>query len=290
MVIQKKIIYYIVLIFTVLSCRKEVKPEDDIIPKPSGQYLSEISTNIYPFTSDDSLKLASFEYDNYRYLKKIKFYIPENQQYKGYIEFFYDSIGRVDYIHTHYGGSYIYIREKFIYENNELAFINEFTIDAGPAIKTLVKKTAFTANPESNVVEVRTFELKEDTLVERPDYEKNHYDSNGNLYKVHYNSGTGNFNEKIDEYAFDNMKSPFTNLRNANFSIVFPHMYSAQWLSMNNVVKHKDYVLGKQTTSYDTIVYKYKDNYPIELANYTGANNSPLKLKSRYFFKYIVLK
>lgn len=288
---KKLSLIYIILIFMAWACTNE-DPEEKVLQKPAGKYLAEIRSIDPSSNAENGLKEVELLYDNNRYLKRINFYVPETQQLRRHFHFFYNPDGLLNHIEVNYVGSNAMIDERFIYENNKLVMIEGYKIEDSKT--TLMLKTGFKVDDESNTVEIFPYDLKDGVLVKRTYPQKYTFNSKGNLVKYHYNIGQGGYFETMEDFEYDDQISPFANLGIPYYNFVSVYFSMGECFSMNNVVRHNNY-LHENGVSYikpafDTIIYKYEGNYPVESAEYSSVPGWPLELKSRYFFKYIDLK
>jgi hypothetical protein len=289
---RKIYLLYGLLIFIAWSCAKPEDPEEKIVKKPAGRYLSEILTSLSSSNSEDGLKLFEFIYDDNHYLKTINTYIPETGQLKIHNDFFYNTDGLPDHIEINYVGSYAMVDQRFTYEDKQPVMMEGYRIEFSKT--KLVARTGFKVDELNHTVEIYPYDLQDSILVQRPFYQIYFYNSSGNLIKFHYNIGQGASSETMDDYEYDHMISPFANLDIFYYNIGSAYFSLGEYFSENNVVRHSNYVYANGISSpkpnFDTIIYKYDGAYPIESAEYNSVPNLPLKLKSRYFFKYVDLK
>lgn len=289
---MKKIFLVVsLLIFMGWSCTTKEDTEDKILQKPAGKYLSEIWT-FDPSSDAGSSKEVEFEYDQNRYLKRINFYIPETQQLIRHLHFFYNTNGLLNHIEVNYVGSNAMIDERFTYENKELVMIEGYKIEDSKT--TLMLRTDFKVNIAGNMVEIYPYDLKDGVLVKRTYPQKYTFNSKGNLVKYHYNIGQGGFFETMEDFEYDDKINPFANLAVPYYNVVSAYLSLGECFSMNNVVRHNNYLhengVSYQKPLYDTIIYKYEGNYPVESAEYEYNQNILVKLNSRYLYKYVDLK
>lgn len=289
---MKKItVFYCLLIFVAWSCTQKEDSDEKNLQKPAGKYLSEIGTNESPFVPVKSVKLVEFVYDNNRYLKTIKFFIPETQQMHRHSDFFYSSDGLLNHIEVNYAGSNAMIDERFTYENKNLVMIEGYKIEDSKT--TLIGKTEFKVDEMNNTVDIYPYDLKDGVLVKRTYPQRYTFNSKGNLVKYHYNIGQAGLFETMEDYEYDDRVSPFANLDIPYYNLVSFYFSLGECFSMNNVVRHNNYLhengVSYKKPGFDTIIYKYEGDFPVESAEYSSFPDSPLKLKSQYFFKYVDL-
>ncbi|HET6558423.1 MAG TPA: hypothetical protein VFG54_13985 [Prolixibacteraceae bacterium] len=288
---KKGILFCCICIFIAWSCTKEEDSNETLVPKPAGKYLSEIRTTISPFTLGISAKLVEFVYDDNRYLKTVKFYISETQQMQRHFDLFYTSDGLLDHIEATYAASNVMIDERFTYEDKKLVKIEGYKIEDSKT--TLIGKTEFKVDEVNNAVEIYPYDLKDGVLVKRAYHQKYSFNTKGNLVKYHYNIGQGGFFETMEDFMYDDRISPFANLDIPYYNIVSSYFALGECFSMNNVVRHNNYLhengVSYEKPVFDTIIYKYEGKYPVETAEYSSYPGDPLELKSQYFFKYIEL-
>lgn len=289
---MKKIsFFYCLLIFIAWSCAKEEDTEEQKIQRPAGKYLSEIRINASPFDVADSSKLVEFVYDNYRYLKTIKFYIPETGQMIRHFDLIYSKDGMLSHIETNYGGNFAMIDERFTYEHKKLVKIEGFKIEDSKT--EMVEKAEFNVDSVNNIVEMYPFELKDGVFVKSNFYQKYTFDTDGNLVNYHYNIGQGGMFESMEDYEYNNSVNPFNILDIPYFNLIPLYFSSGESFSMNNVIKQNNYLyedgVSYNKPDFDTIVYKYKGKYPVESAKYHSSPGFPLELKSQLFYKYVDL-
>lgn len=273
------------------SCTTKDDTEEKASHKPTGKYLSEIRSFDPLSSSGGGLKEVEFVYDQNRYLTRINFYIPETQQLIRHLHFFYNTNGLLNHIEVKYVGSNAMIDERFTYENKELVMIEGYKIEDSKT--TLMLRTEFSVNITDNTVEIYPYDLKDGVLVKRTYPQKYTFNSKGNLVKYHYNIGQGGFFETMEDFEYDDKISPFANLGIPYYNFVSSYFSLGECFSMNNVVRHNNYLhengVSYQKPLYDSIIYKYEGNYPVESTEYETGNNLPLTLKSRYFFRYVDL-
>lgn len=283
--------FYCLLIFIAWSCAKEENTEEQKIQKPKGKYLSEIKINGSLYGMKDTLKLVEFVYDKDRYLKTIKFFIPETGQMNRHFDLFYNDDTSLNHIEVNYVGNYAMIDERFTYENKKLVMIEGIKVEDSK-IK-MVEKTEFNVNSVNNTVEIYPYELKDGELVKSVYPQRYTFNSEGNLMNCHYNIGQGGMFESMEDYEYNDMINPFANLKIPFFNIIPVYFSLGESFSMNNVVKQNNYLSenGPSDNNPDsyTINYKFKGDYPVESAKYRNIPGHPLELKSQFFYKYVDL-
>ena len=110
-------------------------------------------------------------------------------------------------------------------------------------------------------------------VIESEYFTKYYYNLNGNIYKTHYR---GDNYEFIEEYQYDNMINPFSNLKFPFSENTIPSIDCVQYLSKNNVIYRKittlDYMNRKDTlismNDSEIFRYKYKDSSLIDKNGY----------------------
>lgn len=262
------------LILLLLSCEKDSinNPIVNISPRPAGKYLKEINLYGFPWLNIwDTLKFQEFEYDENRYLKKIYFYIPETNTLNSYKLFFYNNNGlirQIDWFHIE--GDLI--EKKTFKYNNELIESSELYREESGNLR-LIKKSRFENDLGNQSIREYTFFWRDSDLVESKFYTDYYFNSDGNIYKTHY---YGYNYEFIDEYEFDNMINPFSNLNIPISRDVIRTINNIQYLSNNNVIYHMHTYLDYTNMS-DTIVetsdgqifeYKYIEDFLVDKNGY----------------------
>lgn len=289
---MKKIsFFYCLLIFIAWSCAKEEDTEEQKIQKPAGKYLSEIRINGSLLGMKDTLKLVEFVYDKNRYLKIIKFFIPETGQMNRHFDLIYNDDTSLNHIEVNYGGNYAMIDERFTYENKKLVMIEGFKVEDSKT--QLVERTEFNVDSVNNTVEIYPYDLKDGALVKSAYPQRYTYNSEGNLINYHYNIGQGGKFESMEDYEYNDMKNPFANMKIPFFNIIPVYFSLGESFSMNNVVKQNNYLFENGSSnnipdSY-TINYKYKGEYPVESAKYHNTPGYSPELESQLFYKYVDL-
>lgn len=287
---KKLSVLYGILVFVAWSCNIEDSEETNF-QKPTGKYLSEIRTGESSSDAETGIKLVEFRYDNNRSLKTIKYYNSETRNLNRYLDLFYNADGLLTLIKVHYSESNVIIEERFSYKNKKLVKTEGYKIENGKT--TLIGRTDFKVDAVNNLVEFYPYDLKDGLLVKRIYPQKYYFNTNGNLTKYHYNIGQGGFFETMEDYKYDNKISPFANLDLSYYNVVSAYLFLGECFSMNNVVRHTNYLhengVSYEKPEFDTIIYKYDGNYPIESEEYNIIPNYSRQFKSRYFYKYIDL-
>jgi hypothetical protein len=275
---KKSGLLYILLAFIAMSCNKD-NEFLDILPKPSGLYLKEI--RVYGFQmmdKMDTLKMADFEYDNNRYLKKIWFYDYESQKQSSYNTFFYNKAGQIRQIDLFTIERKLMVREIFTYYDNHLVSDEVYKPISGKL--RLESKLKFETEADGQITNEHLFFWQGSDLTESKFITKYYWNEEGNIYKTHY---FGEHYEFIDEYEFDHMNSPFNNL-GIPFSAEAISFFYIEYLSKNNVINHKQTYFDYTSIS-DTLVSAYGN----EIHKYSRINY-PLSVDGDEFYYYEYLK
>lgn len=270
---------YVLLALITLSCHKD--NESIILPKPPGIYLKEIKRLV----GDKPLKEADFEYDDNRYLKKIRYYNINHEVYE-YNTFVYNGRGQICQIELHNSNGNLMVREVFTYNDNHLVSGEVYRSSLGKL------KLDYWLEYETDSVGQITnedvyFRMLPDQIILNS--LKCYWNEQGNLYKIHryfVNS------EVIDEYEFDNMNSPCYNLgipishaAISFFNIAILHTSTLAYLSKNNIIGYQHTYLDYSSIS-DTIT----DSYYIEVPNYGYRDNYLFSVHGDKFFYYEYLE
>lgn len=268
---MKKInFYFFSLILIIVSCEKDDNIVS-ILPRPAGKHLSEIKLYGFPWLEKmDTLKYAEFEYDKNRYLKTIKLFIPETNTLNSYKELSYNKNGQICQINWFDIDGNIIERNIFEYKDN-LEFEELYNAVSGEL--KLYRKNRYETDKANNCINKYSYFWQGSNLIESEYFTKYYYNLNGNIYKTHYR---GDNYEFIEEYQYDNMINPFSNLKFPFSENTIPSIDCVQYLSKNNVIYRKittlDYMNRKDTlismNDSEIFRYKYKDSSLIDKNGY----------------------
>jgi hypothetical protein len=278
-------LFYVLLSLITLSCNKD-NESFNILPKPSGIYLKEIK-NISIVDKMDTLKWADFEYDDNRYLKKIR-YFDYYQQIVNYNTFVYNERGQICQIELYTRDGRLAVREVFTYNDNHL--VSEEVYKSSLGILKLDYRLEFETDSVGQIInEDLYFRMMPDQPESILYSIKCFWNEQGNMYKIHL---FGENYEVIDEYEFDNMNSPCHNLgipisieAISFFNIAYLNTSTLVYLSKNNIISHQHSYLDYSSIS-DTIT----DSYSNEVPNYEYRNNYLFSVNGDEFFYYEYLE
>jgi hypothetical protein len=278
--LKKTGLLYVLLVLITLSCHKD-NESFNIIPKPPGIYLKEIKRIV----GDNTLKEADFEYDDNRYLKKIRYY-DINQEVYQYNTFVYNERGQICQIELHNRNGFIAIREVFTYNDDHLISGEVYMTSLGKL--KLDYWLEYETDSYGQITNEDTYIrwLPDQTILSRL---KCFWNEQGNLYKIHrYYENS----EVIVEYKFDNMNSPCYNLgipishaAISFFNIANLSTSTLAYLSKNNIIGYQHTYLDYSSKS-DTIT----GSYYIEVPNYGYQDNYLFSVHGEKFFYYEYLE
>lgn len=260
-----KTLCLLVLCLSVSCSENNLNIEKDYKRYP-GKYLSEIKK--------DSLKVADFEYDDNRYLKKINLYL--GTYLKTTYEYLYNENGQVVQENINYLLHDIAWQHNYTYENRKLISKKTYKIQSGNKIP--MSKTLYILDKNDNSITCNYYPANSDSLNKSELSDVYYYDPKGNLYKAHLNIGS--ISENIQEYTYDNKFSPFYNLFIPYLKLDLALLDRFECWSASNMTECKTTWIGEAKNYSEngtySISYKYEGNYPVDIEDY-------------YTFKYIDL-
>lgn len=254
-------------ILVTLSCSdKDFDIEKDYTRYP-GKYLSEIRM--------DSEKVAEFEYDANRQVKKIKLYL--GPYLKTTYEYSYNNNGQVVQENYNYLLHDMAWQDNYTYDGKKLISKKAYKIESGNKIPKSV--TTYTTSKNNDIITCNYYAIHGDSLIKGEVSDTYYFDSKGNLYKAHLN--IGGVWENIQEYTYDNKVSPFYNLFIPFLKLDLALLDTNECWSANNFIECKKTWLGEAKKFSENITYsvnyKYEGSYTVNKEDY-------------YTFHYIDLK
>lgn len=258
---------FILILFLSLSCSDKYPDIEKDYTRYPGKYLSEIRK--------DTLKVAEFEYDANRYLKKIKVYL--GPYLKTTYEFSYNENGQVVQENINYLLHDIAWQYNYTYNNRTLVSRKTYKIQAGN--KVAMSKTIYTMDKKSNSITCNYYPANGDSLIKSELSDIYYFDLKGNLSKAHLNIGS--VSENIQQYKYDNKVSPYYNLFIPFLKLELALLDRYECWSANNLIECQTTWIGEAKNYFQDVTYstsfKYEGIYPVDMGNY-------------YTFKYIDLK